>query len=263
MTRKLGDHSSGQNIAHLRRDLTRAKRRQRGPKGSQIYEQAHRDVMLALRPMLQTLRQSGRQASRQTRQINQRTQDVYGALGSQLSALDQPYQDTMAGISSGLSQDISGLAPLLQQSVGQAPQTETAAGAGVLGAIGAGGLSQLASQAATGASYNTSAQRQGVEESAIAQRNALSDLGQYRGDLRTQRADLMRQAGPQTLQRMDSLRQQQLDRRLALANLAMQQGTYGMQQQAFQTDQASQAAQQAIWNKLMSDPDILKLLFGG
>lgn len=234
-----------------------------GMKASDAYQQAHREVRNSVQDYLNTLKRSGKQAARQTTQTNQRTQDVYGALGTQLSALDAPYQSTMAEIGNNLSTQTAGLAPLLQQSVGQAPQTETAAASGLLGAIGSGGLSQLASSAATNAGYNQSAARQGSIESAITQRNALSDLGNFRQDLGQQRVDIMRQVGPQTLQRMDQLKQQGLDRRLALANLAISQGQYGMQQTAFATDQASQLSQQNIWNQIMQNPGILKLLFGG
>jgi len=171
-----------------------------------LMAQARRDVRLSMHPILQGYKRQGKLAQQDANQAQQRTQDVYGALGTQLQALGDPYSQAMSGISGNLSSELGGLTGLLNGQIGQAPGTERAAAAGLLGAIGGGGLSLLASGQARNAGYNTSAQRQGAEQSAVSQQNILTDLANFKSDLSQQKLDAMGQMSPMYLQRLDQLK---------------------------------------------------------
>ena len=173
-----------------------------------LMAQARRDVRLSMHPILQGYRRQGKLAQQDANQAQQRTQDVYGALGTQLQALGDPYSQAMAGISGNLSSELGGLTGLLNGQIGQAPGTERAAAAGLLGAIGGGGLSLLASGQGRNAAYNTSAQRQGAEQSAVSQQNILTDLANTKSDLSQQKLDAMGEMSPMYLQRLDQLKQE-------------------------------------------------------
>ena len=179
----------------------RNRQRRRGGSGSdKVHQEARRLFHLSVQPYLQQINRAKRQAKRETNQTINRTQNVYGALGSQLQALADPYQQQVSGIQSDLTGNLNALMPSLQGQIGQAPATERAAAAGLVGSIGAGAQSLLGQSAATEAGYNTSAQRQGIEESAITQRNALGDLANFRQDLSQQKVDILRQAPAQIRQ---------------------------------------------------------------
>jgi len=233
--------------------IKRPRQRQGGgqaPKGGadSLYRQAKRDVMLSMRPILAQYKQAKNQISRTGDQTQARVGDIYSALGSQLGALGDPYQQQISGISSDLTANLAGLTGGLNGQIGQAPATERAAAAGLFGAIGGGGLTQLASGAGRNAAYNTSAQRQGVEESAITQRNSAIDTANALRDLQTQKAGSFGGTPQQILARLDALKQQSAQ--LALARSGNQLNWSQFNQSTSQNS-ANQAAF-AQWLQMMS-----------
>lgn len=207
---------------------------------SSLMAQARRDVRLSMHPILQQFKHQGTQLQQDANQAQQRTQDVYGALGTGLQALGDPYSQAMSGISGNLSTELGGLTGLLNGQIGQAPGTERAAAAGMLGTIGAGGLEQLASGQARNTAYNTSAQRQGVEQSAVSQQNILTDLANAQRSLHTSQTDAMGQMSPLYLQRLDALRQQ-------AAQLALSRSGNKLSWASFNQQNANTNANNGAW----------------
>jgi hypothetical protein len=141
------------------------------------------------------------------------------------------------------------------------PQSEISAGTGLFGAIGAGSLEDLASQRSRNVAYNTSAQRQGSMESAIARRNYQTDLHDTLKDIGQQRIDLMRSVPQQIQARMDQLRQIAFDQMMAQKNfgLSAQSAALAQQQAAMQNN--SSAAYSQLLGGLT--PQQIAALFGG
>jgi hypothetical protein len=183
-----------------------------------------------MQPVLSQIKQAKRQAKRETNQTINRTQNVYSALGSQLGALNAPGQEAYATIGNNLATQTSALAPLMNQNIGQAPESEATAAQGLLGAIGQGGVNQVGQIGATALANNQSAQRRGIEESAITQRNALGDLREFRQELGQQKVDLLKSAPAQIKQLISDIEQRNLNNRLAMGQLAVSQGNLGVAQ---------------------------------
>lgn len=201
-----------------------------------MFARARRDVMLSLRPQLQDLRRTGKQARRQYRQSSHQVGDIYGALQDQLAPLGGQYGQQATQIASDLQGQLAGLTGGLGSTVPGVPASEIAAGTGMFGTIGAGALEQLASDRARNAAYQTSAQRQGAEEQAITKRNYLTDLTNFRSDLADQRHSLMGGASQSILQRLADLRDQAFQQSLANKEFQLRASS------ANQTDLANQAA---------------------
>lgn len=205
--------------------------RRRRRRGSPAYQRAKRDVMLSYRPYRRELRQARREGRRDYRQANARVGDVYGALDRELAPLSGQYAGQMEGITQGLQGNLAGLTDLLGGVEG-VPQSEVTAGAGLFGTIGAGGLSELASQQARNVGYNTSAQRQGSMERAVTQRNYRQDLTTFLDDLRRQRVDAARDLPGLIRQRMDEINDRNFERSMALREFTLRARQVGLDTQS-------------------------------
>jgi hypothetical protein len=264
----------------------RNQNRNKGPKRSPMEKRAARDVKLAQRPELQAYHRAGQQATQQYQTDAQRVQDVYGALGGQLEALAAPYQQQVTDIGTQLTGQIAQLPGITTQSIGAAPPAERAAGTALSSTIGAGTLEQLAAGAARNAAYNTSAQRQAGIESAVTQRNFGVDLQNFLDDLSERRLGVIEERRPLMLQRLDELRDQKFQERMAEEQLGLQRGQLGvsrgqldiqrgqldLQRASLELDRmATQAAAQgdraqaAFIRDLLNDPQALRefLRLGG
>jgi hypothetical protein len=214
---------------------------------NEVYQEAQRQFRLAIHPYVQQIKQAKRQAKRETNQTINRTQNVYSALGNQLGQVGD--QSGYAAIGNNLATQTAALAPLMNQSIGQAPEAEATAAQGLLGAIGTGGVNQVAQIGATALANNQSAQRRGIEESAITQRNALGDLANFRQDLGQQKVDLFKQAPAQIKQLISDIEQRNLNNKLAFGQLAVSRGGLDLQRMQMLNDQATTSADNALMSE--------------
>ncbi len=222
----------------------RNRRRNQGHGVNEVHQEARRQFHLMMQPVLNQIKQAKRQARRETNQTINRTQNVYSALGSQLGAING--QDQYAAIGNNLATQTSALAPLMNQGTGAAAPGEAGAAAGLLGAIGQGGVNQVGQIGATALANNQSAQRRGVEESAIMQRNALGDLADFRRELGQQKVDLLKSAPAQIRQLISDIEQRNLNNRLALGQLAVSRGGLDLSRMQMLNDQAAGDADNAL-----------------
>jgi len=229
-------------------------------KGSDLYRRAVRDVMLSFRPARRALRRERRQGLREYRQAQQRSGEAYDQLAGSLDQLNSQYQAQVAPIAGQLTSQIGALGQMLGTDIGAVPEAERAAGTGLVGTIGAGTLEMLASDAARNAAYGTSAARQGEIQRLTDSRNLAAGRRDFLSDIRDRRTDLMGGIDQLIRQRQDELTQQGFDRRMALADLAMARGRYGMDRAAFNTQQGYDSAIGAFLQQAMSDPDMLREL---
>lgn len=192
-----------------------ARRKKGGKKLTGVQRDARRDVMVANQPYLNDLRRSGKQARRITKRTSRRTSNIYKALGNQLAPLSGQYSDAVSGISGDLAEQLAGFTGMLGSEVPGVPSGEIAAGTGLFGTIGAGTMQDLASQQARNVGYNTSAQRQGAIESAVAQRNYQKDLRDYLLDLNSERRDFKQGLAPMIQSRADELSRIAFDQMMA------------------------------------------------
>jgi hypothetical protein len=218
--------------------------------------------MQSFRPFRRELAQTRREGTRDYREAMRRTGQVYGALGRELEPLSGQYASQMGDVRSNFSGDLAGLAGMLGSTVPGEPTGEISAGTGYFGAIGAGGLSELASAQGRNAAYNTSAMRQGSLEKGMAQRNYTQDLQDFRGDIRRERIDAARDMPGLIRQRVDELRDRGFDRSMALREFALRSKQAGMDMRMAMSDQRGQ---QAWSNFLMglSPQEAARLGMGG
>lgn len=205
------------------------RRRRKGARGA-LSRRARRDVRLSYRPYLNQLRRTRRQGLRDYEQADERVQNAYAALASQLAPMAGQLQSSLGGVSGDLQAQLAQLAGNLGSSVEGVPASEIGAGANLFGALGAGGLEQIASQGARGALYQDSAQRQGSIEQMITQRNMAQDQRDFLDDLRQQKLDTLRGMPAEIRSRLDFLRDQAFQNNLALRQFGLQQGAYNAQQ---------------------------------
>lgn len=231
-------------------------------KRGDVYQQAVRDVMLSFRPARRALKRERKQGLREYRQGQQGIQSAYDQLGGSLDQLNSQYQAQVAPLAGQLTEQIGGLSSMLGSNIGAVPDAERAAGTGLVGTLGAGALQQLTSDQARNAAYGTSAARQGEVQRLTDTRNLNQDRRDFLSDIRDRRTDLMGGVDALIRQRQDQLQQQGFDRRMALANLGLQRGQFGLQQQAFNMQNSSQAAESSFWQDLLSNPAALRALLG-
>lgn len=214
------------------------KRRRRSP----AFRRAARDVRIAQRPFRRELRQAKREGLRDIRDATRRTNQAYSGLRNEIAPLSGQYADQMSTISQGFTDQLGSLADLLGSSVPGVPAGEISAGTGAFGAIGAGGLSELASQSARNVAYNTSAMRQGGLERGMARRNFAQDRLDFLKDIRGERLDLAREAPALIRQRMDELRDRGFDRSMALREYQLRARAAGLDERLARSDLRGQQA---------------------
>lgn len=205
-------------------------------------KEAKRDVKLYLKPQRQAIRRARRTAKREGRQQDQKLVDIGGSLEQALAGLNPQFASMTSGISSGLTDAINGLSGQFGQSIGVAAPSEIQPGLNLTGGIGSGALSQLANTEMRNATYNTSAQRQGAEQTAYDRKASQMDLRDFLQDLSQQKIDLMSMAPAMMRQRQDELSRAGFDRRMSLANLALSQDQNALGWAGFNYDVGRQDA---------------------
>lgn len=212
-------------------------------KRSPEFKEARRDVMLAFNPYKRELKRTMKQGTQDYRMMSDKMANVYGALDRTVAGL--PGAD-YAGISNQLSGDVGNLSSLLGSQVPLVPGEEMQAGLGVVGSIGAGGLTNIASQAARAGDYSNSVRTQGGIENVVGQRNALHELLNFKDDIRQQRLDAARDLPSLIRQRMSELRDQKFEQSLALQQLALDRlkanRDFGLSNRSLDLQAASDAA---------------------
>lgn len=193
------------------------RKRKGGRRGGSVRNAATRDVGLVIRPQLRELRNQRRGAKRDYRDFNQQMKGLYGALSAEFqdigNDLGGQFGDIQGDYSGGIADIMGGLA--------QTTAPDQAGFLNTLGTFALAGQNELSSDQSREAAYNASVRRQGGIEGMQVRRDASGDLRDILDDLRLARRDVMRDRGPLVLSRLDQLRQQQFDKRMALADLAL------------------------------------------
>jgi ribosomal protein L29 len=213
-----------------------------------LMKQAKRDVRIAKRPQKQAIRRAARSGKQDFNEAQQRVSQVTQAMLGQLAKIPGAYAGQTSGIIGDVTSGIGALGEQLgQNTIGQVPEAERAAGIANVQQVGAGAIEQIAGQQQNMADYLASGAQQGAVQGAVTSRNYLKDYANFQKDIRQQKVDLQAGSKDDILQRLDQLKQEQFDRSMALKQLGMQQA---------QIDQANRslAAQQKYYE------DYLKLL---
>lgn len=195
-------------------------------KGGPLQKRARRDVMFAIDPILDEIKRQQEITEREYEQNASRVENIYSGLGDELAPLGTQYQKAAQGISGDLNASLGELAGLLAPNVESAnayinPGAEAAAGAGMFGAIGAGGQTMLASDRSRQLGWDTSLQREVPLQSAQYEKRFLQDFRETIDDLKNQRFDVMQDVPSQVLARLDQLRDSKRQNRLAKAELEL------------------------------------------
>lgn len=214
------------------------------PKGK-LRKRAQRDVEFANQPYLDELERQERLGKDDLNENQERVNSIYDALAAELTGIN--FNQGAQGIADQYSSDISGLADLLGTST---PAGEQAAAAGLLGNLGAGGLTMLASNAQRNVAYNASTKRQGAIERSTLRRNYLEDYRDLLDDIKNARIDVKQNMGQQLQTRLDDLRDQRFSRRLQERELAVAEEQFnkqfGLQKRQVDNEESeSRRAQQA------------------
>ena len=176
-----------------------------GGKKNAIRRRAARDVKFAQKG-------ARRELKGQIRGIN----NTYEGFQNMLAPMAGQYDTQTAGIGDRLNSQLAELSSLLGGTGGamppevqaMLPASEANAGAQLATAYGSGAHELLANQSARNASYVQSAQREG----GVAQTNAVNNVREQIMGMLEDRPGLI-------LQRIDELRQQALERKLAMSQL--------------------------------------------
>lgn len=186
--------------------------------------QAKRDIRIANRPARQAIRRAARSGKQDFNEAQQRVAQVTGALLGQLGQIPGAYAGQTGGIIGNVTSGIGALGEQLgQNSIGNVPVAEQAAGIANVGAIGSGAIEQIAGQQQNMADYLASGAQQGAVQGAVTSRNYLHDYAKFQKDIRQQKVDLAKGSADAILQRLDQLKQERFDRTMALKQLGMQQ----------------------------------------
>lgn len=184
-------------------------------KKSNVRRRARRDVRVANQPLFNELDRVEDQAKDQLEEDQGRVGTIYDALAKELAGLQQP---GYAQIGSDLTAQLGELTSMLGSS---GPAGELAAAGNLFGGIGAGGLTQLASDRSRNLAYGTSVKRQAAVERATLRKNYLEDFRDLVDELSQRRLDVRGDMQAQILARIDELRDRKFQHRLAKDELAI------------------------------------------
>lgn len=199
-------------------------RRQR--QNRQIRSRAVNDVQLMNQGSIDVLNAQLQQAQEDYLRMMQTGQSVYGGAADAIRGIEEP---DFGGIASDLQGWLNGLSPELLGAPGGVdmgggemvgmPDAEAAAGASYGGAIGAGALSALANDQSRNAMLQQGAQREAV----VGGRNVQDSLMQRMEDTLQGYNDQLRgitaQEPYQIRSRIDDLRDQAIEQRLAMSKM--------------------------------------------
>jgi hypothetical protein len=201
-----------------------------------VYRQAARDVRLSNKPSLQAIKRETKRGTNEFGDYMAAADSAYRGLINELQGLNPQYNQISNNIADTLNTQLSGLAGLLGTANPEpapegspegiaygTPAGEAAAAAGLYGTLGAGGLELLASQRQRNLGYTTSAKRQGAIERETAQTNLVQDYKDFLQEMRDRRLGITSTMPVEIRQRMDQIRQQNLQNRLARQQMALAQ----------------------------------------
>lgn len=195
----------------------RGGRRRGGRRGGRLRQRAVRDVGLVVRPQLRDLRRERRTARRDYRDYNAQMRNLYGELAAEFEDIGGDLGGEFADIQGDYSGGVADIMGALQQTT--AP--DQAGFLNTLGTFALAGQNELSSDQSREAAYNASVRRQGGIEGMQVRRNARAELQDQLNDIRFARRGIMADRGPLVMSRLDQLRAQQFDQRMALADLAL------------------------------------------
>ena len=213
----MGVVAAGRVVADASVEGVVAKKKGGGGGFTSPRKQARRDVMLALRPQLRETKRQGKDVRREYDKYAGQMGGLYGLLDTQLADIGG---DMGSQFTANQDRYSGGVADIMA-AIGQSTAPDQGAFLNTLGSFALAGQNTLGTDAARETAYNASTRRQGGLESMVLGRNIRSDLQDALDQLRDERRDIMRDRGPMVMQRMDTLRQQQFDRQMALKELAL------------------------------------------
>jgi hypothetical protein len=215
-----------------------------------LMKQARRDFRVAMKPQKQAIKRARRQGTRDFNEASQRVAQVTQAMLGQLGQIPGAYAGQTSGIIGDVTSGIGALGEQLgQNTIGQVPEAERAAGIANVGAIGSGAIEQIAGQQQNMADYLASGAQQGAVQGAVTSRNYLKDYQGFLKDNRQQQVDLASQSKDAILQRLDQLKQEKFDRTMALKQLGMQQAQIDQANRRLDAEADFLAAKAALLSK--------------
>lgn len=190
-----------------------------------LRRRATRDVRTAYDPYLDSLRREEDQARAEHERTTGQIGNIYDALADVLAPLSGRFDETAAGIQSDYNTSIGsfgsqfgqGFAPAaaIGGKVGDAAAQATAAAANAYGTVGVGGNTLLAGDRMRNAQYLSRMTAVGGLAEKDAQMEALDIKNQLLDDIRNRRLDIRGDMKSAIAQRIDELKQQRIDNRLA------------------------------------------------
>ncbi len=184
-----------------------------------LMRRAKRDVRLASQPYFSELKRAEREGERNFADTEARTSQYYGALQSQLGQFAPQYDQLAQGIVGSTNQAIGSMIP----QVGTNSGAENAAATNALAAMGGAGTNLLNSQRMANVNYFQGTQnRAGIEQMQV-QRDNLDILNELKNEIAQQRLEGKKMMPAQILSRVDELRSEKKDRRLAQQELEIRQ----------------------------------------
>jgi len=204
------------------------------PRKKKVYRQATRDVRLSNKPALQAIKRESKRGANEYADYMGAADWAYKGLINELQGLNPQYNQISNNIADSLNAQLGELAGLLgTANPANAPEGspegiaygtpagEAAAAAGLYGTLGAGGLELLGSQRQRNLGYTTSAKRQGAIERETAQTNLIQDYQDFQQEMRDRRLGITSTMPLEIRQRIDQIKQQNLQNRIAREQLAI------------------------------------------
>lgn len=258
------DKGEKQQLKNLRRDLNQVQGQR------QTYSRARRDIRMANDPLIEEIARAREQEIRDYEQEQEHMAAIYQALNNQIAPLGGEYDAAMQGIIGdygasmgqmgeilGPGYDMAGV-PAEDGAAAAAVNAQLAAqeapGVGMVGAIGEGGHMLLANDRARNAAYQTSLQRQSGLDRMATERSVLQDHMQVLDDLRQQKLDVTKDIPTQIMQRLDQLKQERFQNRLARDEFGLRESIANKQEnRADQEANTNRRIQNTVLNQMTDE----------
>ena len=187
-------------------------------KPRRVFNRAKRDVSLSQQPALNAIQRMIDQANQDYQNSLMGAQSAYGGFQQEIAPMAEQYTSQSQGIADALSQQLAGLSSGMNAP--NLAEGELAAGQGLFGIQGAGGLEMLASQAQRNLGYQQSATREGALAERYAGQNLLQDLNDQLDQYYNRTLDVTDMTPALIRQREDELRQQRLENQLVKSQMS-------------------------------------------
>lgn len=209
----------GKNKAPKNKPKTKVRQRR-----SRLMDRARRDVMLSIQPLLDQINMLRQLAFQDYLGQNQFLQSTFGGLQEQLAGIQQPDFTGIGNTLTGQLGDLAGLFSAPPETINDIvvgmPGSEVQSAQAVATALGGSALDALATDAARFQNLQSSYQRQGALGESYARQNLTQDLQEMLRNMYLQQAQTMATVPESILARVDELRQQALENRLAQQKIA-------------------------------------------